>query len=1265
MDRINIYCKIALLLSLFCLFTSKVEAQTTFPPVTVQFSDGNGSTGDKVCVELSAIAFSNMEAIQIAIGFNPNVIEFDTMYLTENFIQSGQQADLLPFELNPGELRLQLTDLEGGINGGITILDNNPIIEICFELVGDCGQSSDIFLLGPEVFETEVTQLHPIDGTISTEEVYYSAGTVSVECTDMTIVANKCDTSPGAQDGYMYFYVAGGSGNYDYTISNVNPPDNMGTASESQEIEVNNLPQGNYTITATDQSTGEMVSQNVLISENFALELQLVTTDPYCWSRPTGEIETVVTRGGLEEMDGALRFEWSSQQFTPNLEDLPNGTYSVTVTDLTGCRVSASATLFVDTLRVFAELIDSASCVGAEDAVVRVWAEGGTPFMGNQYEYDTSEGDAGPVEALTLNNVSPGVFRYFAKDGAIHPVTGTLVGCQTEELELLVPVKESSIAMMIDSTNISCFGANDGQVVITGTGATNFSFQIRDESGSLVQAGNSPTMSTAMNLGPGKYTVIVADAIAGCEIDSSFNIVEPPVLDLVEDEVSAPSCLGNDGRILTSATGGTEPYTLTWNDIPDNIDDRTGLMGGMYKVVLSDANGCKDSLEYSFPDGSTVNLDATVVQAVGCLGNENGIIEANISVGGNWQYQWESADGANTFSGQTWSNLGPGTYYVTATDADNNCEAIDTVVLAPGTPIAIEANYQMPSCPNTPNGSIAIVHISGVPPFTYQWQDNSSLQVLSGIAAGTYNVTVTDANNCMLDTFFVLEAPNPIQLTVDNIAGVDCNGGNNGSATAMATGGTAGATNFNYFWSNNPSMGQSGISSTQGGFTAGQQWVIAADALCASDTLFFEIPDTPAVTIDTMLSQINMPTCFGANDGTIWLQAKGGNPSNYSFFWPDLGFSGPLTGLVAGDYTVQITDGNGCQVTQVVSLGQPDSLGVAFSTALSQPISCDGNDGRLVAEVQGGVAAFTYTWTGVNSDNNTAENLTPGSYALQVTDANGCTASTSTTLTAPDPIMATLGNIEPINCYGELTCVSIGSVSGGVGNDYTYTINNGSFRFPVDSCAAVYANDYTITVFDSSGMCSIVLPLTITQPDEVLVDAGEDIEITLGAISDPITPMITSSLAIDSILWSPLDSVNCQTADCGTVTFSPIQEQLYTVTVKDVNGCSASDDILVMVNARRNVYFPNIFTPNGDETNDHFNVTIGPGAISVMDFYILDRWGNVVYSIPNEFVPSEASAWDGRRSGEFVNPGVYVYAARVKFIDGKIIQYGGDVTVIR
>lgn len=1255
MDRINIYCKIALFLSLFCLFASKVEAQTTFPPVTYQFSDETGFSGNQVCVELSSLAFVNVVGGQMGIGYNPTILEFVNIQIPNNI---NPDFEFSNFQGDPGVINVILGDLGGGQSGGITVLDNVPMAEICFNLIGDCGQTSPIYLVDPSVFDIELLQTTPFNEDVVNDEVYFSAGSVSILCPNMTIVANKCDTSPGADDGYMYFYVAGGSGNYSYTISGVNPPENMGTVTEGQEIEVSNLQQGTYTITATDQSTGEVVTQNVLISENFALELQLVTTDPYCWSRATGEIETVVTRGGLEEMDAALQFEWSTQQFTPDLEDLSNGTYSVTVTDFSGCRVSASATLFVDTLRVFAELIDSASCVGAEDAVVRVWAEGGTPFMGNQYEYDTNEGDAGPVVDLTLSNVSPGTFTYFATDGATP-------GCQTDEMELVVPVKESRIEMIIDSTNISCFGANDGQVVITGTGATNFSFQIRDESGSLVQAGNSPTMSTAMNLGPGKYTVIVADAIAGCEIDSSFTIVEPPMLDLIEDEISAPSCLGNDGRILTSATGGTEPYTFTWNDIPDNIDDRTGLMGGMYKVVLSDANGCKDSLEYSFPDGSTINLDATVVQAVGCLGNENGIIEANISVGGNWQYQWESADGANTFSGQTWSNLGPGTYYVTATDVDNNCEAIDTVVLAPGTPIAIEANYQMPSCPNTPNGSIAIVHISGIPPFTYQWQDNSSLQVLSGIAAGTYNVTVTDANNCMLDTFFVLEAPNPIQLTVDNIAGVDCNGGNNGSATAMATGGTAGATNFNYFWSNNPSMGQSGISSTQGGFTAGQQWVIAADALCASDTLFFEIPDTPAVTIDTMLSQINMPTCFGANDGTIWLQAKGGNPSNYSFFWPDLGFSGPLTGLVAGDYTVQITDGNGCQVTQVVSLGQPDSLGVSFSSALSQPISCDGNDGRLVAAVEGGVEAFTYTWTGANSDNNTAENLTPGSYALQVTDANGCTASTSTTLTAPDPIMATLGNIEPINCYGELTCVSIGSVSGGVGNDYTYTINNGSFRFPVDSCAAVYANDYTITVFDSSGMCSIVLPLTITQPDEVLVDAGEDIEITLGAISDPITPMITSSLAIDSILWSPLDSVNCQTADCGTVTFSPIQEQQYTVTVKDVNGCSASDDILVMVNARRNVYFPNIFTPNGDENNDHFNVTIGPGAVSVMDFYILDRWGNVVYSIPNEFVPSEASAWDGRRSGEFVNPGVYVYAARVKFIDGKIIQYGGDVTVIR
>lgn len=1249
MDRPTIIKTITTALS-FLIFVS-INAQTTFPPIIFEIDEVSGIAGSEVCVDVDVTAFIRVEGVQFSIGYDESLLE----YVSYSSPLDG--PEFFTTNNTPGTLGVLWTDPNSIEGDGETILDNNSIITLCFNLVGDCGKTSPI-IFSDFPIPVEVNQISTLGDAMGNDEVYSESGSITIECPTMTIVANKCDATPAGGDGYINFYVAGGSGNYTYTVSILGPPQNSGTTTESENVLLSNLSAGNtYVITATDTATGEMVTESVFVSDNFELELALNVTDPYCWSRATGEIETVVTRGGIEENDAVLQFEWSNFRFTPDIDDLENGTYTVTVTDNTGCMVVETATLFVDTLRVFAEVLDSASCVGNSDAVVRVWAEGGTPFPGGEYEYETSEGDGGPAVDITLNNVPAGTFEYYAIDGA-NP------GCQTDEFELEVPVKDVDLSMIIDSVNVSCFGANDGSVMITGVGSTNFSFQIRNAEGSLVQAGNTPTFSTANNLVPGCYTVTVGDAIGGCSIDSSFCITEPPALELTEVLVSPPSCLGNDGQIQLSTLGGTMPYTYTWNDIASNIEDRVGLMGGEYKVIVTDANGCQDSLSYSFPSGSDVAIDASVVQAIGCTGGMNGIVEANVNVSGNWQYDWETADGSEIFSGQTWSGLGAGTYYVTATDVDNDCEAIDTVILAAGTPIAISANYQMPSCPNTPDGTISIIIESGTPNFTYQWSDQSASQVLSGVEAGSYGVTVTDGNGCEIDTVFVLEGPPEINVNINAINGVDCFGGNNGSATATASGGINGGP-FTYFWSNDPTNGQSGLSSTQGGFEAGEQWVIAVDALCASDSIFFQIPDTPVVVIDTMLSQFNSPTCFGGTDGTIWLMAAGGNPANYSYTWPDLGFSGPaLTGLAAGSYDVQISDANGCQQDFTVTLEQPDSLSLEINQALSQEISCDGNDGKITVLATGGTMPYNYDWTGINSNANMESNLGEGQYSITVTDVNGCMASTSQTLVAPEPVVAQLAPIAPIECFGGLTCVTVESATGGVGNQYYYTIDNGP-NIPADSCLALYADDFTLTVFDSSGFCSQVIPISITQPDEIIVDAGDDIEVNLGAISDPVDLDITSSTFITDISWTPADSLNCLTSDCSSVEFFPVQEQLYTVVVEDENGCSASDELLVMVSARRNVFFPNIFTPNGDETNDIFNVTLGPGAISVSDFFIFDRWGNVVYAIEQEYVPNDNTGWDGRSGGDFVNPGVYVYAARVRFIDGKVIQYGGDLTLIR
>ena len=157
---------------------------------------------------------------------------------------------------------------------------------------------------------------------------------------------------------------------------------------------------------------------------------------------------------------------------------------------------------------------------------------------------------------------------------------------------------------------------------------------------------------------------------------------------------------------------------------------------------------------------------------------------------------------------------------------------------------------------------------------------------------------------------------------------------------------------------------------------------------------------------------------------------------------------------------------------------------------------------------------------------------------------------------------------------------------------------------------------------------------------------------------------VNSEFRIDTVIWTPKSSLNCLSPDCITLEVNPIITTAYVAIVIDQNGCKGSDEIIVKVNNIRNVYFPNIFTPNRDGFNDYFQAVVGPGVEKILSFSIYDRWGNMVFD-KSDFIPDPAGTdgWDGTYNGVRLDPGVFVYFAKAKFIDGREIQYSGSVTL--
>ena len=248
-------------------------------------------------------------------------------------------------------------------------------------------------------------------------------------------------------------------------------------------------------------------------------------------------------------------------------------------------------------------------------------------------------------------------------------------------------------------------------------------------------------------------------------------------------------------------------------------------------------------------------------------------------------------------------------------------------------------------------------------------------------------------------------------------------------------------------------------------------------------------------------------------------------------------------------------------------------------------------------------------------------------------------------------------------CFGDQTDVIVLDPQGGTGSDYFFQINNGGL-ISTDSVAQLPADTYSIVVVDSTGCESEEIIITITNPPQLMIDAGPDTTLELGDQSYVINASIASDAPLSTILWSPAEGLSC--IDCEDPTVTSFVTQFYTVTVTDINGCTSEDEILITINNDRQVYIPNIFTPNEDGINDIFQVFTGNGITGINYIKVFDRWGGLVYE-RNDVMPSTVGTegWDGTRKNVDMPPGVYVYMVEVSFADEVDILYSGDVSIIR
>lgn len=432
-----------------------------------------------------------------------------------------------------------------------------------------------------------------------------------------------------------------------------------------------------------------------------------------------------------------------------------------------------------------------------------------------------------------------------------------------------------------------------------------------------------------------------------------------------------------------------------------------------------------------------------------------------------YTYLW-----SNTTTNATASNLVAGNYSVTVTDA-SGCVASNTVTVgSTTTTITTTTPTTTNSACGGATGSASVNPSNGTAPYNYIWSNGRTTQSNTGIAAGSYTVTITDANGCNgVISGIVVNNPNAPTASIGSSQNVACNGGNTGNATATGTGGTAPYT-FN--WSN------STTGATANNLTAGTYTVTVTDAASCANVTSVTITQPTALVVTNNATATANVSCFNGNNGSAGVTATGGTTGalGYTYVWSNAGNTATITGLTAGTYTVTVTDANGCNNTSSITITQPaTALGVS---AAGTDITCNGSaNGTGTATATGGTAPYSYTWSN-GTNGGSASNLATGTYTVTATDANGCVANASAiTITEPTAINSST-TVTDCSAFGA-TDGDVALAAGGGTGAYTYLWSNGA---TTANLANVAAGTYSVTITDANG-CTDVATAIVDQPSSV------------------------------------------------------------------------------------------------------------------------------------------------------------------------------------
>jgi len=601
-----------------------------------------------------------------------------------------------------------------------------------------------------------------------------------------------------------------------------------------------------------------------------------------CNGGSTGTI-TVTASGGVPgyaySSDGGSLYSISNV-----LSGLSQGTYNVYVKDTNNCSSAYAnnpVTVNQPALLLFTDSISRPNCSGLSNGSITVNPSGGvTP-----YQYAINAGVNQPGNSFT--GLAAGSYLILLTDSNACTDTATVSLGNAYVFNLAIDTQ----------TNTSCFGNTDGSIVLAASGGIHpYTFSLNDTT--------FQPSDTFSGLAGGYYVATAHDS-AGCQNQLNFEINQAAQMNVqIEAQVNIP-CNGSFGQVYIQPLGGTPTYHYIWTN-GDTTQNETQLRVGTYGVTITDVHACSASatIDIAFDNAPTATVTTTA--ATGCYGNANGGATVTATGGATpYVYQW-----SNGATGTSITNVISGSYIVSVTDF-NSCASIDTVVI--GGPTAIVANLDTlsPRCNGNTTGMAGVSPTGGTPVYTIAWSTGSGADTITNLAAGSYSVTVSDANSCSAVSSFTLSQPEALSGNL-NVVNDSCFGSPDGAATLSVNGGT---TPYAYNWSNGATT------ATASGLSAGTYTVTLNDAnLCS-------FVDTLSITQPTQLVITTASTTANNGDnGTASVTSVSGGVSPYNVRWSNGQITDTISNLAGGTYIVIVSDQNGCERTDTVIVNQLTSV---------------------------------------------------------------------------------------------------------------------------------------------------------------------------------------------------------------------------------------------------------------------------------------------------------------------------------------------------